>query len=96
MGESNYFDYSRSIRLDLLELYGSIYVIEHVVSEYNKDEKEKSFKCYVTDVLKVIAECNGASIHMRWIDVLTKPKENERSADEIALDIIKRAGLKVK
>ena len=53
---------------------------------------------YVTDVLRLIGEnaaafTNGNYIPTRWIDLNTV--KEERNADEIALDIIRGAGLKV-
>ena len=53
---------------------------------------------YITDVLRLIGENvahsnlqGGSYISARWFET-TKP-EDDRSADEIAMDVIKRAGL---
>jgi hypothetical protein len=50
----------------------------------------------MADLLKVIAESQNARVNKRYYDILyAEPvKEDTRSADEIAFDIITRAGLK--
>jgi hypothetical protein len=81
--------------LDLLDLFGSYYVIEHVLAEHNIRMEEKVYRSYTGDLLKVIAESIGATVNYRLMELLEKPKE-EKTGDEIALEVIKRAGLKVK
>ena len=61
--------------------------------------EEKIYRVYVTDVLKMAAEkdmLHTLQISSRYIDLLEKPIENEKTGDEIALDVINRAGLKGK
>lgn len=88
--------YIRTINLDMLNLIGSIYVIEHVIIEYNIESEEKFYKTYVTDLLKTLAEINNITVSGRFIDLLNVSPEPEKTGDEIAKDIIERAGLKVK
>ena len=104
MGAAEYFRAVSTIRLDLLDLMGSGYVIEHCIAAISVFQQEKLFRCYVTDALKNINEIvaklyGGYQMNVRYHDLLpeTKAKDNEdnRTGDEIALDIIKRAGLKV-
>lgn len=54
------------------------------------------YKCYTSDLLKVIAECVGVEVTTRFSELLNADAKEEKSADEIALEVIKRAGLKVK
>lgn len=54
------------------------------------------YKCYISDIAKAIAEYFGIEVNTRFIDIITNSEEDKRTADEIALDVIKRAGLKVK
>lgn len=96
MGQSEWFDCCRSIRLDLLDLYGSYYVIEHVIAESNKKQEERLYRCYTSDMLKAIAESFGVTVDSRFIDAINNEPEDEQTGDEIALDIIQRAGLRVK
>ena len=90
-----------TIRLDLLEIFGSGYVVDHCVAVFAKKEQEKMFRSYLADSLMAIAN-NTAGLAeqgqvmtarlaelMSWVDV------DERTGDEIALDIINRAGLRM-
>lgn len=80
----------------MLDLLGSQYVIEHVVAEHKNSVHDKMYKIYVTDVIKCIAESMGNEIDYRFIELIDSNTVDNRTGDEIALDIIKRAGLKVK
>ena len=77
-------------------MHGSVYVIEHVVAEYNDKVQKRLYRCYTTDMLKAIAEGMGATVGSRFVDLFNNEPQDERTGDEIALDIIKRAGLKGK
>lgn len=77
-------------------MHGSVYVIEHVVAEYNDKVQKRLYRCYTTDMLKAIAEGMGATVGSRFMDLFNNEPQDERTGDEIALDIIKRAGLKGK
>ena len=57
--------------------------------------EEKVYRSYTGDLLKTIAESIGATVNYRFIELLEPPKD-EKTGDEIALEVIKRAGLKVK
>lgn len=81
----------------MLELLGSEYVIDHVVAEHNLRYEERVFRSYVGDLLKLMAEGKTAEVTYRYAELIEKPKEeNEMTADEIALEVITRAGLKGK
>ena len=80
----------------MLGLMGSEYVIEHCVAEHNIRINQKAYQIYTTDLLKAIAETNGVEVYRRFADFISPTQEDKRTGDEIALDIIKRAGLKVK
>lgn len=61
--------------------------------------KEKQYKAYVTDALKAIVENTarfggGVVINERWYDIQNRKRvADNRTADQIAADIVKRAGL---
>ena len=97
-GEHDYVNYCRTINLDLLELHGSEYVIDHVICEHNQEVKEDTYRNYTSDLLKIIAETLGCTIPHRYDDMIIRPKEEkqEKTGDEIVLEVIKKAGLKVK
>ena len=58
-------------------------------------EKE-TFRIYVSDLLKVTVELLGGTVDRRYGDIISMKNEPELSGDEIALKVIKNAGLKVK
>ena len=114
MGANEYFELIQSIRLDLLDLFGSGYVIDHCISALSrKGEKAKEHQemltCmnYFADCIKIITENTAKSVRQdqegsyvtRHLNDLLDPDraaEPERSGDEIAADIIRRAGLVTK
>lgn len=86
----------------MLTLFGIDYVIDHVLAEIKRQSEEKSYKIYVTDALRAIAnnsaqpalkEQSYISLKSRWIEVITAEKETQsveddpRSCEEIAADI---------
>lgn len=76
-------------------------MIDHCISLFNKQAKEEAYRSYVTDTLKALNGnfakiFGGAFFNTRYVDVVNPNEESDKSGDEIARDIIKRAGLKVK
>ncbi len=76
-------------------------MIDHCVSLFNKRAKEESYKNYIADTLKLINDnlakrIGGSFIQARYSELTKRNNEPEKSGDEIARDIIRRAGLKVK
>lgn len=50
----------------------------------------------MTDILKAIAETQGMSISQSYRDLVFREPSDDREGDEIAADIILRAGLRFK
>lgn len=80
---------------------------EHVAASFRRSQEELRYKAYVTDALKAITENTmrrlvpgvgaveyGSYIQKRWYNQ-EEPKE-EKTGDEIAEEIIRRAGLTFK
>ncbi len=83
--------------MDLLDLLGAEYVIDHVISEHNLRFEERAYRSYVSDLLKVIAEGQTAEVQYRYSELIEKSEEKEeKTADEIVMEVITRAGLKGK
>ena len=108
MGADKYLRYIQTIRLDLLELFGNGYVIDHCIAvftneqeEIKKCEEEKQYRYYLTDCLKLIAEntakyAGGSYISNRYKDIVDPQPIMEKTGDEIAAEIIMKAGLHIK
>ena len=77
-------------------MFGSSYVIDHVIAEHNIRTNEENYKAYMSDVLMAIAGVWGIDVPSRFIDINARKETNELSGDEIALQVIKRVGLKGK
>lgn len=76
-------------------------MIEHCASEYLEKVKKKEQAYYIADCLKSINKIlanhfGGEYFNTGLRDMLDPQKEDTRSGDDIARDIIKRAGLKPK
>lgn len=55
--------------------------------------EEKAYRVYISDSIQ--AQAQGKYIVKRWIDLINPDKNGTaRDADEIALDVIKKLGLK--
>ena len=54
---------------------------------------DKAYRIYVTDCLYILSKTQGAEMRHRYAD-LFKPQDT-RTGDEIAMDIITRAGLQI-
>ena len=57
--------------------------------------KAKAYEIYVTDTLRIIAKSIGIYPSKRFAEILSPPERDKRTGDEIAADIIKRAGITV-
>lgn len=77
-------------------MFGSEYVIDHVICEHNSNMKRTIYMNYTSDMLKAMAEGLGAQVNYRFSDMIKTEKEDTRSGDEIALEVIRKAGLKGK
>ena len=75
-------------------------MIDHCVSAFSKKQKERLYKIYVTDALKLISENTfggnkRAAMSKRWIDIVeAKVIKETRSAEEIISDFKSRLNKK--
>lgn len=77
----------------MLELFGSEYVADHVLLEYNNRQNNLIYKMYVTDIIKTMAQGHIIKDAPRYIELIRNNKQEEKSGDEIALDVIRRLEL---
>ena len=97
------------MRMDYLEMFGREYVLEHCLITVKQEREQKFQReadryCtyYLADCLRVITENTAKSVNpgnsagyiaMTLKDIMDPKPKNEKTGDEIVLDIIKRAGL---
>ena len=107
MGASEYIRLISGIDLAMLEILGNGYVIEYCIAVLVKEREKKRDDMilynYITDCLRVITENTAKSAHSdagyisnRYADIMAPTVTKELTGDEIARDIFRRAGLKVR
>ena len=81
-------------------MYGASYVIEHCCAERDKELEQKALEYYVTDTLHLIGEnvaviARGKYLSLSWRELCegTVHPKAEKDGDEIAKDVIEKAGL---
>lgn len=88
MGEEEYQLGIESLNLNLAEICGKQYIIEHIVADYKQRSAEKMYKYYITDLLKSLAESQRISVNQRYYDMINENCTGEKTADQIAADIL--------
>lgn len=83
----------------MLELFGRGYVMEHCVSVFYDRSKSAAFQSYIADGLMCMTETianqyGGSYMTDRYADLFAE--REEKTGDEIAAEVIKRAGLIVR
>ena len=71
--------------------------MRYAIARFNQHQRDLAYRIYVTDCLRMVTEkmSQGAYTVARFYDIINpKPVEN-RNGEEIAADIIKRAGIEV-
>lgn len=97
MDASAYAGGAESVRLDLLELLGTDYLINHVAEHINAEHKADVYRAYVTDTLKIISENTrfhlvytkdgaefvevGGKLEKHWLEI-ANPRESEQEPEE--------------
>lgn len=85
-------------------------MIDHVAAFFRREQEDLRFRAYLTDAIKAVTENTshyfvpgagdvityGAIMPHRWIDGTKKQETDTRTGDEIAADVIRRAGLTLK
>lgn len=88
-----------TIRMDLLDLFGRGYVIEHCMSLFKKRQEEKAYKIYMSDVgfalVNIVGKSFGAKeniIAQRFFEIIepTKEEKEEETEEQIIARIRKK------
>lgn len=92
MGADAYTGLISTIRLDLLELLGRRYVVEHCVSAFNRIQEEKAYRIYVTDCLRALGYKMGTIEKApRYADaIMNKTQGPEKTSEEIKQNIFEK------
>ena len=74
--------------------------MRYAIARYQSQQRDLAYRIYVTDCLRIISENTakvggGSYITAKFFDIINPKPVDNRTGDEIAADIIKRAGIEV-
>ena len=81
-------------------MFGWGYAKETCISLFQKEQEDKAVRIYYAECLRIITENTakmggGSYITVKLDDILNPKQVENRTSEEIAADIIKRAGIEV-
>ena len=74
--------------------------MRYAMARFNQHQRDLAYRIYVTDCLRILSENTakvggGSYITAKFSDIINPKPEDNRTGEEIAADIIKRAGIEV-
>ena len=74
--------------------------MRYAIARFNQHQRDLAYRIYVSDCLRIISENTakmggGSYITAKFADIINPKPADNRSGEEIAADIIKRAGIEV-
>ena len=74
--------------------------MRYAMARYQSQQRDLVYRIYVTDCLRIISENTakmggGSYITAKFVDIINPKPVDNRTGEEIAVDIIKRAGIEV-
>ena len=83
-----------------IKIFGWGYVEDFCISLFQNEQEEKAEKIYFAECLRIITEntakmVGGSYITAKLADILNPKPVDNRTGEEIAADIIRRAGIEV-
>lgn len=74
--------------------------MRYAMARFNQHRRDLAYRIYVTDCLRMVSEntakmSQGAYTVARFYDIINPKPVEKRTGEEIAADIIRRAGIEV-
>ena len=74
--------------------------MRYAMARYKSQQRDLAYRIYVSDCLRIISEntakmFGGSYITAKLSDIINPKPADNRTGEEIAADIIKRAGIEV-
>ena len=74
--------------------------MRYAIARFNQQQRDLAYRIYVTDCLRIISENTakmggGSYITAKFADIINPKPVDNQTGEELAADIIKRAGLEV-
>ena len=81
-------------------MFGWGYVKDFCISLFQKEQEDKAVKIYYAECLRIISEnsakmVGGSYMKAKFTDIINPKPVDKRTGEEIAADIINRAGIEV-
>lgn len=75
--------------------------MRYAIARYQSQQRDLAYRIYVSDCLRIISEntaemVGGSYITAKFSDIINPKRGDNRTGEEIAADIIKKAGLEVR
>ena len=74
--------------------------MRYAIARYQSQQRDLAYRIYIADCLRIISENTakmggGSYITVKLADIINPKPVDNRTGEEIAADIIKRAGIEV-
>lgn len=74
--------------------------MRYAIARYQSHQRDLAYRIYIADCLRIISENTakmggGSYITAKFYDIINPKPVDTRTGEEIAVDIIKRAGIEV-
>lgn len=74
--------------------------MRYAIARYQSQQRDLAYRIYISDCLRIISENTakigwGSYITSKFADIINHKPVEKRTGEEIAADIIKRAGIEV-
>ena len=75
--------------------------MRYAIARYQSQQRDLAYRIYISDCLRIISENTakmgcGSYITAKFADIINPKPVDNRTGEEIAADIIKKAGLEVR
>lgn len=76
-------------------------MIDHALAFLRREREEELYRSYLAETVRLAGEdiarlTGGQYLAKSWSELISPEMPDERSGDEIAADVIRKAGLKLK
>ena len=74
--------------------------MRYAIARYRSQRRDLAYRIYVSDALRIITEntakfAGGSFVKARYAELIKPQHKDDRSAEDIAAEIIIKAGIKV-
>ena len=74
--------------------------MRYAIARYQSQQRDLAYRIYIADCLRMVTENTakavcGSYISAKFADIINPKPVDDRAGEEIAADIIKRAGIQV-